>query len=445
MAIKEIKREWSPEQLDYVKHYLLHYEADVKDLPKCCIGSRATVSETDNEYVCAECGWVRADFVELSALCPDLLSDPDVEIYYDPDKTEIGDSEHWKDTSIVCAYFPHVKSIGKFAFQDADNLEYACFPEVEEVGNNAFRNCEKLKAVYLPKCTEIKQGGFDNTGIVHVYFPEVTKIGDPYGLGFLNCASLERVDLPKLKTITPEATFDTCTSLVEINCPELEAIPGRFLVRCTAIKKLDTPKATEIGRQAFALSTLETLILRNEAVVTLANTNAFQSCPIASGTGYIYVPAALIEDYKVAANWSTYAAQFRAIEDYPEICDPTMDEPITKGEAIELVNDKMAGAGGGGGVVFVTGTFDPNGGGDETNIWLIPDKSLEECKALVEAGNYLVFKIDGANGMGQMYLPLGEVSDVMRFSNASSTGSIVVTLGAADTTPQCVLTAYAFA
>ena len=38
--------------------------------------------------------------------------------------------------------------------------------------------------------------------------------------------------------------------------------------------------------------------------------------PIASGAGYIYVPAALVDSYKVATNWSTYAAQFRALEDY---------------------------------------------------------------------------------------------------------------------------------
>lgn len=57
MAIKEIKREWSPCQLDYVKTFLLHSEKDVKDLPKCCVGSKATVSETDNEYFCTESGW----------------------------------------------------------------------------------------------------------------------------------------------------------------------------------------------------------------------------------------------------------------------------------------------------------------------------------------------------------------------------------------------------
>ena len=44
--------------------------------------------------------------------------------------------------------------------------------------------------------------------------------------------------------------------------------------------------------------------------VTLKNT------PIASGTGYIYVPAALVDSYKAATNWSNFAAQFRALEDY---------------------------------------------------------------------------------------------------------------------------------
>ena len=51
----------------------------------------------------------------------------------------------------------------------------------------------------------------------------------------------------------------------------------------------------------------------------------FTYCPINNGgddglQGYIYVPKALLEDYKVATNWSVYADKFRAIEDYPDIC-----------------------------------------------------------------------------------------------------------------------------
>lgn len=62
MAIKEIRREWSPCQLDYVKEFLLHSEADVKNLPACCVGSKARVSETGNVYTCSASGeWAVKD------------------------------------------------------------------------------------------------------------------------------------------------------------------------------------------------------------------------------------------------------------------------------------------------------------------------------------------------------------------------------------------------
>ena len=66
MAIYEAKREWSPEQLGYVRHFLLHCETDVKNLPECCVGSIATVAETDNEYICTPDGWkLRSECEEI--------------------------------------------------------------------------------------------------------------------------------------------------------------------------------------------------------------------------------------------------------------------------------------------------------------------------------------------------------------------------------------------
>ena len=91
--------------------------------------------------------------------------------------------------------------------------------------------------------------------------------------------------------------------------------------RCSALTTADFPAVTSVGENAFkSCSKLTTLILRSGTMVTLSNMNAFSSTPIASGTGYIYVPAALVDSYKAASNWSTYANQIRAIEDYPEIC-----------------------------------------------------------------------------------------------------------------------------
>ena len=88
----------------------------------------------------------------------------------------------------------------------------------------------------------------------------------------------------------------------------------------------------ESGGHFNSCTHLKALILAgDEAVCTLSNTNSFDYSPIKgyfatniSSTdtrykrddGYIYVPRALLEDYKVAPNWSTFAHKFRAIEDY---------------------------------------------------------------------------------------------------------------------------------
>lgn len=77
---------------------------------------------------------------------------------------------------------------------------------------------------------------------------------------------------------------------------------------------------TEIETRVFlGCSALETLILRGNTAKTLANVSALTDTPIADGTGYIYVPAALLDTYKTETNWATVAEQFRTIEDYPDI------------------------------------------------------------------------------------------------------------------------------
>lgn len=86
------------------------------------------------------------------------------------------------------------------------------------------------------------------------------------------------------------------------------------------LTKVDLPKVTTIAASAFCWGKIQILILRSETLCALANANAFTQSPFASGTGYIYVPSALVDSYKAATNWSTYANQIRAIEDYPDIC-----------------------------------------------------------------------------------------------------------------------------
>ena len=110
-------------------------------------------------------------------------------------------------------------------------------------------------------------------------------------------------------------------SITEIADNLVTSIGQYAFYGCSALTAADFPMVTSIGGRAFyGCSHLTNLILRSSTMCNLPSTNAFTNTPIASGTGYIYVPRALVDSYKAASNWSTFANQFRAIEDYPDIC-----------------------------------------------------------------------------------------------------------------------------
>ncbi len=132
-------------------------------------------------------------------------------------------------------------------------------------------------------------------------------------------STIKKVNFPAAIT-SDDGWCHACNSLTEVNVPKLETVAQYSFFQGYSLLFLDLPSAKSIAHNAFARCTkLETVILRANTICTLSNTNALTNTPIASGTGYIYVPKALIESYKTATNWSAYAAQFRAIEDYPEI------------------------------------------------------------------------------------------------------------------------------
>lgn len=88
---------------------------------------------------------------------------------------------------------------------------------------------------------------------------------------------------------------------------------GQF-TRMTRINLNDN--ITEIGATAFReCGNLSAIVIHSNIVPTLSNSNAFMLTPIADGTGYIYVLDNLVEDYKAATNWSTYANQIKSINE----------------------------------------------------------------------------------------------------------------------------------
>lgn len=144
----------------------------------------------------------------------------------------------------------------------------------------------------------------------------LTKLG-AYALSGTNVATL---NLPALTTIAGYA-FYQCTKLTYVNFPLLTEIPNNGFREFSGVVKADLASIKYARSNCFYKCTaLETLIIRTPSVVPLTAGTTFTATPIANGTGYIYVPSALVESYKSATNWSAFADQFRAIEDYPDIC-----------------------------------------------------------------------------------------------------------------------------
>lgn len=155
------------------------------------------------------------------------------------------------------------------------------------------------------------------TKLETVNIPNATSIGSN---AFRGCSALTEINAPKV-TDTGTYAFYAC-GLKSVNFPLLTPIRQNCFSSCKKLEKADFGAAEAIGQEALAYAiALRTLILRNTSkICTLTNKNALRDTRMNYDDGYIYVPAALIETYKTATNWSTYSAKFRAIEDYPDIC-----------------------------------------------------------------------------------------------------------------------------
>lgn len=171
------------------------------------------------------------------------------------------------------------------------------------------------------RVTEIGPYSFSYKGVNSVSFNSVTFIGDG---AFKNCQILSSVSFNLAEDIG-DLAFSGCESLESASFPNARRIGNEAFSSCYVLKKISFSKAESIGEIAFmSCESLIALILgRSDGLCNIADVNAFMGTPIEFGTGYIYVPAALVDQYKAETNWTTYANQIRAIEDYPDICGGT--------------------------------------------------------------------------------------------------------------------------
>ena len=223
--------------------------------------------------------------------------------------------------------------------EDAENIQLteADLQGVRKIRNHAFRSCTGLTSVTIPNSvTSIGSYAFSEcTGLTSMTIPDsVTKI-DAYV--FNKCTSLVSITIPD--SVTSMGTYVFAESaLTSVTIGRgLATIPANAFYNCTKLTDVIIPNnVTKIDANAFSnCKGLVNITIPNS--VTSIGSGSFINCyalkhvkmlattpPTISSTSFeavpsdcvIEVPAASVEAYKAATNWSKHASKIVASEEF---------------------------------------------------------------------------------------------------------------------------------
>ena len=230
-------------------------------------------------------------------------------------------------SNLTSANFPNATNIGYNAFERCSNLKNANLHNATNISNNMFYYCSSLTSVDIPKAKSVGGYSFNNClALTKIDLPYVTTVGES---AFKECSKLTNVNLPNATTISTYA-FQACSLLQSINLPNVKNIKGYVFKECKKLTSVILPNLTSVQNYGFSYcySLLELLIEQTDSVCALQGAMTFYNSYHFEGTkdttynpnglkdGYIYVPASLLSQYKVATNWTKHASQIVGHQDY---------------------------------------------------------------------------------------------------------------------------------
>jgi len=249
--------------------------------------------------------------------------------------TSIGDFAFEDCSGLTSIEIPSgVTSIGWGTFTDCFGLTSCTIPNaVTSIDVEAFSGCTSLSTINIPNSvTTIGQSAFSGAGLRSITIPNsVTSIDNGV---FSNCTSLTSINIPNSVTSIDFYAFKGCASLTSVTIPNavtsigmqafyhcwslssvtigsgVTSIGENTFDSCRSLTSVIIPSGvTSIGAQAFITCDGLTSITVNAPTPPSLGNRAFfgtNNCPI-------LVPAASLEAYKSATNWSTYASRIQAI------------------------------------------------------------------------------------------------------------------------------------
>ena len=238
----------------------------------------------------------------------------------------------------------NVSCIDEQGFINATSLKTVTFEEgsrLTSLGERAFLDCYSLESLDLPNTvTSIGSGCFSNCSslkTIHMS-PNLTEIGSSI---FTSCNSLTECevigDVPTMHNI-----FIRCSKLKKVKLGDRNGTPGSTLLQNATITSCDQLEYLELGAnidslENSALCSLDSL----KVLICWATTpprchdywSSFWPWP-ANSKAILYVPKASLEAYRTANDWKNY----KTILPIEDVGDVNGDGKLSIGDVTELIN-----------------------------------------------------------------------------------------------------------
>lgn len=224
--------------------------------------------------------------------------------------TSIGANAFTLCYSLVSITIPvGVINIGNYALQNCASLAFVTVPNgVSGISDFTASNCSHLVSIAIPDgVTSIGSSAFsDCSSLTSITIPDsVTSIGVS---AFQDCSALASITIPDGVTKIESSTFQNSKRAASITIPDsVTSIGGNAFTGCVSLAFIAIPPGVaQIFGSAFSSCAGVRFydFSRHTAVPTLKTTNVFSSIP---ADCEIRVPAALVDEWKAATNWATYA------------------------------------------------------------------------------------------------------------------------------------------
>lgn len=179
---------------------------------------------------------------------------------------------------------------------------------VTKVGTGAFIGLT-LGRLSLPNVTAVEENGLGATATEI----ELESLPEIYYRAFMG-GKIDVVKVPSLVRLThSQAIFtDKNINRMIFNCVNLETSGNPLAYYLNKVVTFDFHRLTSLP--VIPGGSTRTVIIRTPEVCAL------QTAPGTTAVN-VYVPASLVDSYKLETNWSEMADKIFAIEDYPDICE----------------------------------------------------------------------------------------------------------------------------